>query len=96
MTTTTEIEESPGVISMMRVALKESIKLAKWMLVLAALVCVGMFIRDRYELLPVAVALAAGAPGVVGVGSVAKAWQSQAEARVAPVASDKPSTGERI
>lgn len=84
----TEIEESPGVVSMMRVALKESIRLAKWMLAIAAALCAGMLIRDRYELLPVAVALAAGAPGIVSLGSIAKAWQAQAESR--PSASGGP------
>jgi ABC-type transport system involved in cytochrome c biogenesis permease component len=77
---TKDIEVSPGVVSMLRVVLKEAVKIAKWMLVFAAALCAAMFYTNHYELAPVALALCAGAPGMIGIGAYAKALQSKSEA----------------
>ena len=77
--TTKDIEESPGVLSMMRIALKETIGLSKWMLLVVALMFAWMMFTNHYELVTVAWVLAAGIPTVVTGVSVAKAWQRQAE-----------------
>jgi ABC-type transport system involved in cytochrome c biogenesis permease component len=74
-----DIEESAGVVSMMRVVLKESVKIAKWMLIFDAALCAAMLFLSRYELSTVALALAAGAPGMISVGAYAKSQQSKAE-----------------
>jgi hypothetical protein len=79
MEDTKDIESSPGVISMMRVALKQSIVVAKMMLIFDALLCLGMFVTGNYALTPVAVSLAVGAPSLFGVTSAAKAVQSKFE-----------------
>jgi hypothetical protein len=81
---TQDIEESPGVVSMMRIALKASISLAKIMLAMAFLLCAAMFLTNHYELVTVAVILVTGAPGLVTGLGIAKAWQSQSENREVP------------
>lgn len=76
---TKDIEESPGVVSMMRVALKETIGITKWMLAVVVFMFAAMIYTNHYELVTVAWVLAAGVPTVVGSVSIAKAWQAQAE-----------------
>jgi len=76
---TRDIEEAPGIISMMRVALKETIGIAKWMLLVVAGMFSAMMATGHYELATVAWVLAAGIPTVVGTVSIAKAIQSGSE-----------------
>jgi len=78
---TKDIEVSPGVVSMMRRMVPKAIRTGQGMLVLAGLTVAGMLWRDRYELIPVAVALIVGGPGLITGALGFKAWQAQAEER---------------
>lgn len=74
-----DIEESPGVISMMRKGVKSAIK-AGWTLIIASfLLSVGMLWKNEFQLIPVVVAMASTGPTLILGALGAKAWQAQAE-----------------
>lgn len=76
---TREIEESPGVVSSMRVTLRHARRMETLCIVAAIILGIGMLIRDNYVLLPLAVGLVGFGAGGKAVVSTAKAWQAQAE-----------------
>lgn len=76
-----DIEESPGVISMMRKLNKSANFYGKIMIVSGIGLSVGMLLKGQYDLIPVSVALIAGGPSLMALGMGAKAWQAQAENR---------------
>lgn len=78
---TSEIEESPGVISMMRKAVKATIRAGAFLIISAFALSIGMLIVKQYELVPVAVAMVTAGPTMMSVALGAKAWQAQAEGR---------------
>ncbi len=79
-----DIEESPGVVSMMRKEVRAAGQDSRFMLIAAAGLSVGMLVVGRYELIPVVTALVIGAPSLRALALGAKAWQAQAEGRTPP------------
>lgn len=76
---TGEIEESPGVVSSMRVTLRHARRMETLCTLAAIILGIGMLVRGDYALLPLALLIGGG--GCVGkiAVSAAKAWQAQAE-----------------
>ncbi|MBU1081608.1 MAG: hypothetical protein KKB59_14085 [Spirochaetes bacterium] len=78
---TTEYEESPGVVSMMRVGVAVSLR-AGAALIAASVASTGAMIAlNRPELGTIALGLAASGSGLIAAALGAKGWQAQAEAR---------------
>lgn len=77
---TKEIEESPGVVSSIRVTLRHARIMETVCTIIAAGLGIGMLIRGQYELLPLALLIGGG--GCIGkiAVSTAKAWQAKSEA----------------
>jgi hypothetical protein len=78
---TQDIEESPGVVSMMRKGVKIALGTGRLLIIGAIALSGAMLARDRYELVPVAVAMISGGPALMLGALGAKAWQAQAENR---------------
>jgi len=76
-----ELEESPGVASSMRRNVRAAVRAGKALILGGIGLSAGMLIYDRYELIPVAVAMIAGGPSLILGALGAKAWQAQAENR---------------
>ena len=72
-------EVSPGVKSMYRRLMPGIVRTGKLMVAAGVALSGGMLWLDRYELIPVAVALIVGGPGLIGGALGFKAWQAQAE-----------------
>lgn len=85
MNPTSEIEESPGVVSSMRVLVRYGRRLSVFMVLAGLALALVMVILNRgYELAAVpAILVGGGAVTPTGLG-VAKSWQAQAENRGGP------------
>lgn len=88
---TSEIEESPGVVSSMRKNLRKAVDAGIGMIVAGILLAFGMLLKEKYDLIPIAVTLISGGPALIAIGLGAKAWQSQAEKATVSVPSPSPS-----
>jgi len=74
-----DIEESEGVVSMMRLGVQDARRWGGAMIGAGIMLAFAMLALDRYELIPVSVSLVAGGPSLIGLALGAKAWQAQAE-----------------
>lgn len=77
----TEYEESPGVLSMMRVGVAVALRAGAALVAAAVAVSVAVVVRDQAGLASLALGLAASGAGVIGAALGAKGWQAQAESR---------------
>ena len=82
---TLDIEESPGVVSMMRKGVKLVLRTGAGLIAGSFVLSLGMLVFNRFELVPVAVAMVTAGPTMMSIALGAKAWQAQAENRSTPV-----------
>jgi hypothetical protein len=78
-----DIEESPGVVSLMRKGVKAAISLGRQMVYAGVALSAYMIGTAQYQLIPVALALIAGGPALIAGALGFKAYQAQAENRPA-------------
>lgn len=77
----TEYEESPGVISMMRVGVAIAMRAGAVLVSASAVLAVAMVATGRDAMGATALGLAASGAGLIAGALGAKGWQAQAEAR---------------
>jgi hypothetical protein len=92
MTSTTEIEVSPGVVSFMRKNARKAINLGIVVTVAGVLMGAATMFLKQWEAIPIVVAEITGGQSLIALALGAKAWQSQAEERhpEAPAVSPDP------
>jgi len=78
---TGELEEAPGVVSAMRKGLKVARRLGVIMAASGVILSGAILILERYEAIPLALAMITGGPSLIALALGAKAWQAQAESR---------------
>ncbi len=76
-----EIEESKGVLSNIRITVKSMRRLAWFCVVAGVFLGFAMLLRNRYELVPLALALVIGGPFASAGTSAAKSYQTNNEGK---------------
>lgn len=81
---TRDIEESPGVISLMRKSVKKVINVGIVMIACSiGMAGYSLYKNEGYELVPFYTLLVSTGAGMITGALVSKAWQAQAESKIA-------------